>query len=97
MGATANRSRAVDHRPTAVDAVGKKGRVLVVGRHDGPKTHRLVEVAGHCQRDERAPVAVCGVGDRPFLALGQPGEARVFAAPDLLGMIGIGRQQGVVS
>jgi hypothetical protein len=55
---------------------------------DGP------EVAGHRERDEGSATAVGGVGDRPLLALGQPRDARILTAPDLLGVVvDVGAQQ----
>ena len=70
--------------------------VLVLRRHHRPEARDAPEVARRRQRDERPATAVRGVGDRPLLAFGEPGEARVLAAPDLLGMVlGVGAEQGL--
>ena len=65
---------------------GNSAASLSSGGIDRAEPADAPEVAGHRQRDERPAPAVRRVGDRPFLALGQPGQARVLAAPDLLGV-----------
>ena len=65
---------------------GKSAASLSSGGMTGPLRRTSVKSRGHGQRDERTPPAVGRVGDRPVLELRQPREARILAAPDLLGV-----------
>ena len=76
----------MDHRPATVEAAREEGGVLVLGWHDRSEATDLAEVSGGREPDERPTAAVGRVGDRPFLALGQPGDPRILAAPGLLGI-----------
>ena len=92
--AAAQRRGPVDHRPAAVEPAREQRRVLVLGRHHRAEPADAPEVARHRQRDERSAAAVGGVGDRPFLALREPGQPRILAAPGLLGVaVDVGAQE----
>ena len=93
MGRAGQRRGAVDHDPAAVEQAREERRVLVVRRHHRAQPPHFAEVLGHCQRHERPAVAVRGVGDRPFLAVRQVHQARILAAPDLLRMSRVRREQ----
>ena len=67
---------------------GKSAASLSSGGMTGAEPADRPEVGRRRQRHERTAPAVGGVGDGPLLALRQPGQARVFAAPDLLGVRG---------
>ena len=94
VGSAAQGRRAMDHRPAAAEPDREERRVLVFGRHGRPEAGDGPEVPGHRERHERPAAAVGGVRDRPLLALGEPRDARILAAPDLLGVaLDIGAQQ----
>ena len=84
----------MDHRPAAVDPPREEGRVLVLRRHRRAEPLDRPEVLGRCERHERAAPAVGGVGDDPLVALFEPRQAGILAAPELLRVaLGIGAQQ----
>ena len=80
------------HRPSMRS--GKRAASLSSGGITGPSRLTVRKSPRHGQRDERSAPAVRRVRDRPFLALRQPRQARVLAAPDLLGVaLDIGAEQ----
>ena len=71
------------HQLLLVEAVGER-------RHDVGPSH------DHGQRHKRTTIAIRGIGDCPFLPLGQEDEARILAAPHFLAVLRIRRQQWMI-
>ena len=76
----------MNQRPVSVDSPRQKGGVFVIGRHDDAVALETSEVFGQSQRHSGAATRIRGVGDRVLLQLGHESDARIFDAPDFLGI-----------
>src|SRR5207237_853290 len=83
---TAPGHRPVDHRVTVPEAAGEDGGVLVLRRHDRSEPREGDEVFRPGERYQRPTGRIGRVGDDPFAAVLDPGQARVFHAPRLFGV-----------
>ena len=81
----------MNQSPASVDSARQKSGVFVVRRHDYAKSFEGPEIFGQSQGYSGTAARIGSVGDHVLLQFGDEGDARIFDAPDLLGIfLGVG-------
>ena len=84
----------MNQSPSSVDSPGQESCVFVVWRHDDAKSFEGAEILGERKRHARAAARIGCVRHGVLLEFRHVGDARIFDAPQFLGVpFGVGQKR----